>query len=117
VGWFDWFRPKQGPRVVGKSAGGSRLIHYDDSPAPRPRMDQAAVSRNRVHVEQIYGEFFGRCDSVFHEMLPSAPHVDAYVPYWQLVLAEPKGQAQAALPADPRDGIADFAGGILRRPN
>jgi hypothetical protein len=82
MGLSDWFkkRPRPGPKVVGRSAGGSRLVKYGGefhaTPLGFPDADVSGLAERR---EAIYDELFGTHSAVHHEVLPLIPHIDVYV--------------------------------------
>jgi len=70
----------RGPKEAGRSPGGSRLLRYSGGEFEKPKFgfteepaDELAEAR-----EKVYDEIFGKCDSVYHELLPVVPHVDVY---------------------------------------
>jgi hypothetical protein len=73
--------PKDGPDVVGRSPGGSRLLKYGggefrQTPFGFPDEDTGELAETR---ERVYAELFGPSATVYHEMMPLIPHVDVYV--------------------------------------
>ena len=82
MGIRDWFnrRKMDEPRLVGKSAGGSRLYKYDGDEFHNPTFgftedNMLKLVRRR---EEAYDALFGHSDSVFHEVMPMVPHIDVY---------------------------------------
>ncbi len=71
---------KPGPKSLGKSKGGSRVLKYDADQQEGPKLGFLAESTAAYmeERERIYTERFGPSDVVFHEMLPRAPHIDVY---------------------------------------
>jgi hypothetical protein len=72
--------PKTRPEVVGRSAGGSRLLKYGGgefggSAMGFPEEDVSELAQKR---EAAYATLFGAAEAVSHEMLPLIPHVDVY---------------------------------------
>jgi len=81
MGIRDWLSGrKRGPRIVGESKGGSRLLKYGgaefDSPTAGFVDDSIAIDPEER--ERIYEEIFGPVDTVTHELVPLVPHVDVY---------------------------------------
>ena len=74
----DWFQPKPAPKTVGNSKGGSRLIKYGDAPKREIGFLEESTLANTEDRERIYGELFGKSDTVFHELLSLIPHIDVY---------------------------------------
>jgi hypothetical protein len=82
MGIREWlFGAKRGgPRIVGRSKGGSRLLKYGGQEFDQPEFGFADES-NAIAVEErerVYEQVFGASDFVYHEMVPFVPHVDIY---------------------------------------
>ncbi len=78
----DWFgrKKKEGPRQVGTSKGGSRLLKYgdaNDGNSPMGFLEESTLLFTEER-EKVYGQLFGEFDNVFHELLPLVPHIDVY---------------------------------------
>ena len=77
--WLKGLRGR-GPRVIGTSAGGSRLLKYGGGEFGRSRLGFAEDSPAELveERERVYEALFGKCDFVYHEVLPFVPHVDVF---------------------------------------
>ncbi len=69
-----------GPEVVGRSAGGSRLLKYDGGEFDKPQVGFTDEATDELvkRRETVYEATFGAIGSVYHEMVPFLPHVDVY---------------------------------------
>jgi hypothetical protein len=82
VGLRDWLRrgKQTGPRVVGTSKGGSRLLKYGDQKSAGSTLgftEESTLELTEAR-EKAYEQMFGEPESVYHEMLPLVPHIDVY---------------------------------------
>jgi len=82
MGIRDWFgrRKQRGPKQVGISTGGSRLLKYGGgewSRSPIGFTEESTLELVELR-EKVYEELFGKSDTVFHEVIRLVPHVDVY---------------------------------------
>jgi hypothetical protein len=80
VSFKDWFSRKPGPEKTGTSKGGSALLKYGSFEAAKPEigfLDESTLPQTEER-ERVYGEVFGKSDTVHHELLPLIPHIDVY---------------------------------------
>src|SRR6185503_5322337 len=77
--WLTGLRGR-GPRIVGTSKGGSRLLKYGGGEFETPQIGFTEESTRELSEarEKVYDELFGESDFVYHELLPLVPHVDVY---------------------------------------
>jgi hypothetical protein len=70
----------RGPRIVGQSKGGSRLLKYGGAEFDHPEFgfadESTAIAMEER--ERCYEQVFGVPDFVYHETIPFVPHVDVY---------------------------------------
>jgi hypothetical protein len=82
MGIRDWFRNSKSPPPPGGevSKGGSRMLRYSGESFGKSRVgftDESTLELIKQR-EKVYGELFGPCDNVLHEMIPFVPHIDVY---------------------------------------
>jgi hypothetical protein len=71
---------KRGPRQIGTSDGGSRLLKYGDSRDNTSRvgfLSESTIAFTEER-ERVYDRLFGKWDTVLHELMPFIPHIDVY---------------------------------------
>ena len=81
MGIRDWLKGSKGrgPKIVGTSKAGSPLLKYSgEFDRPKVGFVDEATAIAPEDRERIYGEIFGECDSVHHEVIPLVPHIDVY---------------------------------------
>jgi len=79
---LSWFKKKreQGPKVVGRSPGGSPMLRYGGEEFAGHPMGFAAEETEGYAEERErgYEALFGESAEVLHEMVPFVPHVDVF---------------------------------------
>ena len=78
----QWLANKlgSGPKVVGTSKGGSRLIKYGGHEFDRTQFGFTDESTQELVElrEKSYDSIFGKSDLVYHEIMPMVPHIDIF---------------------------------------